>query len=143
MNFFEDIYRLINKYNQKSKTAKHYGTEELLYTAEVHMIEIIGNYEKITTTKLSNVLGITKGAVSQITRKLLDKNLIEKIPSKERNNEVFISLTETGRTVYSYHQDMHKDMLDKIDGILNELPDEGKNALDKIIQVIDKSLDDI
>ena len=89
------------------------------------------------------MLGITKGAVSQITRKLLDKNLIEKIPSKERNNEVFISLTEAGRTVYFYHQDMHKDMLDKIDGILNDLSDEGKNALNAIIQVIDESLDTI
>lgn len=143
MNFFEDAYRIINKYNQKAKTAKYYGTEDLLYSAEVHMIEIIGAHEKITTTKLANVLGITKGAVSQLTRKLLEKTLIEKIPSEKRNNEVFISLTEEGRTVYSYHQDMHKDMLDKIDGVLNELSDEGKIALDKIIQVIDKSLDAI
>ena len=39
------------------------------------MIETIGSYETITTTKLAEKLGITKGAVSQITRKLLEKNL--------------------------------------------------------------------
>ena len=57
MYFFEDTYRLINKYNQKSKVAKTYGTEDMLYSAEVHMIEIIGSYETITTTKLAEKLG--------------------------------------------------------------------------------------
>lgn len=143
MDFFENTYRLINKYNQKTKTAKQYGTEDLLYPAEVHMIEIIGTYEKITTTKLAEVLGITKGAVSQITRKLLEKNLITKVPSKEKTNQVLISLTEKGSIVYSCHRDMHKEMLDKIDELLSELSDEEKNALNKIIRVIEESINDI
>ena len=143
MHFLEDTYRLINKYNQKAKTAKHYGTEDLLYSAEVHMIETIGSYETITTTKLAEKLGITKGAVSQITRKLLEKNLIMKIPSGEKVNEVLILLTDKGRIVYSYHQSMHERMLRKIDLILCDLSEEGKMALDKVIQVIDESLDDM
>ncbi len=143
MFLFEDIYRLINKYNQKTKTAKKYGTDDLLYSAEVHMIEIIGSYEKITTTKLANTLGITKGAVSQITHKLLEKNLIVKIPSTERNNEVLISLTEKGRIVYSYHQNMHKNMIERIDSVLCDLSEEGKRAFVQIIQVIDESLDNM
>lgn len=143
MHFLEDTYRLINKYNQKTKIAKQYGTEDFLYSAEVHMIEIIGSYETITTTKLAEKLGITKGAVSQITRKLLEKNLIMKIPSNEKVNEVLILLTDKGRMVYSYHRSMHERMLRKIDLIICDLSDEGKMALDKIIQVIDESLDDM
>ncbi|MBO5209533.1 MAG: MarR family transcriptional regulator [Lachnospiraceae bacterium] len=143
MHFLEDTYRLINKYNQKTKTAKQYGTEDFLYSAEVHMIEIIGSYETITTTKLAEKLGITKGAVSQITRKLLEKKLIMKIPSNEKVNEVLILLTDKGRMVYSYHRSMHERMLRKIDLIICDLSDEGKMALDKIIQVIDESLDDM
>lgn len=143
MHFLEDTYRLINKYNQKAKTAKHYGTADLLYSAEVHMIEMIGFYEVITTTKLAEKLNITKGAVSQITRKLLEKDLIMKIPSTEKNNEVLISLTDKGRIVYSYHQNMHKEMLKKIDLVLSNLSDEGKMSLDQIIQIIDESLDEI
>ena len=42
MDFFEDVYRIINKYNQKAKLPKTYGTEDLLYMSEIHMIEIIG-----------------------------------------------------------------------------------------------------
>ena len=143
MNFFESAYRLINKYNQKTKVAKTYGTEDLLYSAEVHMIEIIGSYETITTTKLAKTLGITKGAVSQITYKLLKKNLIVKVPSTEKNNEVLISLTDKGRIVYSYHQNMHNKMMKRIDSIICDLSDEGKTALLQIVQVIDESLDDL
>lgn len=143
MHFFEDTYRLINKYNQKTKTAKQYGTEDMLYSAEVHMVEIIGSYEAITTTNLAKTLGITKGAVSQVAHKLLEKNLIVKSPSAEKNNEVLISLTNKGRIVYSYHQSMHKKMLEKIDSILCDLSDEGKMALEQIINVIDESLDNM
>lgn len=143
MNFFESAYRLINKYNQKTKVAKTYGTEDLLYSAEVHMIEIIGSYETITTTKLAKTLGITKGAVSQITYKLLMKNLIDKTPSTEKNNEVLIALTDKGRIVYSYHQNMHSKMMERIDSIICDLSEEGKTALLQIVQVIDESLDDL
>ncbi len=143
MHFFESAYRLINKYNQKSKIARTYGTEDLLYSAEVHMIEIIGYYETITTTKLAKTLGITKGAVSQMTHKLLKKSMIVKIPSTEKNNEVLISLTDKGRIVYSYHQNMHKKMKERIDSILCDLSEEGKAALVQIVHAIDESLDDL
>lgn len=143
MNFLENTYRIINKYNQKTKTAKHYGTEDLLYPAEVHMIEIIGSQKSITTTKLAQVLSITKGAVSQVTRKLSEKNMIVKEPSKEKTNEVSISLTTKGKIVFEYHQDMHKEMLVKLDLILNDLPEESKNAMDRMIRVIEESLDEM
>lgn len=143
MNYFEDTYRLINKYNQKTKTAKTYGTEDMLYSAEVHMIEIIGSYETMTTTKLAKTLGITKGAVSQITNKLLVKNLIVKVPSTEKSNEILISLTDKGKIVYSYHQNMHQGMKEKIDSIICDLSDEGKTALAQIVRAIEDSLDDL
>ncbi len=143
MNFLENAYRIINKYNQKTKAAKYYGTDDLLYPAEVHMIEIIGSHKSITTTKLAQVLGITKGAVSQVTRKLSEKNMIVKEPSMEKNNEVLISLTEKGQVVFEYHQNMHKDMLQKLDLIMNDLPEESKDTMDRMIRVIEESLDEI
>lgn len=143
MNFLENTYRLINKYNQKTKTAKRYGTEDLLYSAEVHMIEIIGLYDTITTTKLAEVLGITKGAVSQVTRKLLEKNLIMKLSFGEKVNETPISLTDKGRVVYSYHQALHEEMLSRIDSILSDLPEESRRAMNQILQVIEDSLDEL
>lgn len=143
MNFFENTYRLINKYNQKTKKARTYGTDDLLYPAEVHVIEMIGSYHKITTTKLAGVLGITKGAVSQTTNKLLEKELIMKEASIEKTNEVFISLSEKGKVVFSYHRGMHENMMKKVDSLLKDLSPESVSAIDKVFQVIEQSLDEI
>lgn len=141
MTFFENVYRIINKYNQKTRNAKCYGTTDLLYPAEVHMIEIIGTYEGITTTKLAEKLGITKGAVSQITRKLLDKEMIVKEPAGEKSNEVRIFLTEKGRVVFDYHRDKHQDMLNKIELIMADLSEENKAVMTKVIAVMEETLD--
>ena len=143
MHFFENAYRLINKYNQASKQAKHYGTDDLLYPAEVHMIEMIGSCEKITTTKLAEVLGITKGAVSQITRKLSEKGLLQKTASGEKRNEMLLSLTEKGGVVFRCHRKLHGDMLRKIDAICSQLSPEGKNALNALLRVVEESLDNM
>ena len=143
MQFLEITYRLVNKYNQNTKKPKKYGTDDLLYPAEVHMIEIIGSYECITTTKLSKILGITKGAVSQTTTKLLDKELIIKDTSKSKSNEVFISLSEKGEKVYSYHREKHKEMIEKFNLLVEELSPESVVAIEKLIDIIDKSLDEM
>lgn len=142
-DLFETSYRLINKYNQKNLKPKRYGTEELLYTAEVHMLDVIGKHETITTTKLAELLGITKGAVSQTTNKLLEKGLIEKHPSIKRKNEIHIVLSEKGNIVFDYHQSMHKKTMDKVANILGGLSNESIDAIRVIVDLMDEMLDEI
>ena len=143
MYYLENIYRLINKYNQKSRKARTYGTEDLLYPAEVHLMEIIGAYREITTTKLAEVLGITKGAVSQTTTKLLSKELITKSASKERTNEVQISLSEKGQVVFQHHRKLHENMINRVDCLVQGLPHESKEVIQNMFQIIEESLDEV
>ena len=143
MNILENSYRLINKYIQHSKTPKSYGTEDMLYMSEVHMIEVIGSYEGITTTKLASVLGITKGAVSQTVSKLEKKDMINKQPSTERTNEVFIYLSDKGRVAFENHRSMHSDMLTDINKLYDAMSEEGKQTILEMINTIDSFLDKI
>ena len=130
MILLESFYRLINKYNQKTKNARQYGTEHLLYPAEVHLIETIGNHGSIT-----------KGAVSQTTAKLEGKGLIEKHGSQEKRTEVHISLTEAGRAVFAFHRQLHTEMMAEVDGVLKELPPESREAVSRILGILEQSLD--
>lgn len=143
MDFFERTYGLISKYNQKAKKAKYYGTDDLLYPAEVHIIEIIGAHDAITTTEIANTLGITKGAVSQTTNKLVAKNLIIKEVSAVKANEVYISLTEKGKTVFDFHREMHRAMRERVDAELSELTPESRKAIDNIVSILEESLKEI
>ncbi len=141
--FFEDWYRLINKYNQKAQKPKAYGTEDILYVAEVHMIDTIGRYEEINTSKLAEVLGITKGAVSQTTSKLLEKQLIDKQQSKVRRNEVQIRLTSKGKVVYEHHQKLHNNMQSRINDVIETMPPEMVDRIREIVTIIEQSLDEM
>ncbi|HQA52002.1 MAG TPA: helix-turn-helix domain-containing protein, partial [Spirochaetota bacterium] len=54
----------------------------LLFRSEVHILEIIGKNPGITSSAITTKMKVLKGAVSQITSKLFNKNLIKKSPSR-------------------------------------------------------------
>lgn len=142
-DIFENSYRLLNKYNQKTQKSKHYGTDDLLYAAEVHMIDTIGTHGEITTTSLAQLLGITKGAVSQTTAKLLDKGLIEKQTSLEKKTAVCIRLSEKGQLVFEYHRNMHRNAQEKVQKLIDTLSPESLAAVQGIIDALDEMLEEI
>lgn len=141
--FFEKAYRVINKFSMKTKQPRTYGTEYMLYSSEVHMLEVIGSYEKLTATRIAEKLGITKGAVSQTTAKLLEKGLIQKSLSGAGKNEILISLTAQGYIVYKNHRKLHENMMEKITQVMNQMSKESIRNMDKLIDVVEQSLDDL
>lgn len=143
LNIFENTYRFVNKYNQKTQKPKHYGTDDLLYAAEVHMIDTIGTHDEITTTSLAQLLGITKGAVSQTTAKLLDKGLIEKQTSPEKKTAICIRLSEKGQLVFDYHHNMHRNAQEKVQKLIDTLSPESLAAVQGIIDALDEMLDEM
>lgn len=135
----QECLKLINKYNSFDKKARHYGTDKLLYPSEIHVIDAIGMNEDMTTTKIAENLGITKGGVSQITAKLIDKNLIQKKNGKGIN-EVYLSLTDEGIDAYHGHRKLHEHMHSKINKLIDEMDDTTKEALNNFICELNNEL---
>ncbi len=138
-NILQEGLRLINRYNDISKKPRRYGTDTLLYPSEIHIIDAIGSSECVTTTFLANTLGITKGGISQTTAKLLDKGLIVKQSSRV-TNEVFITLTEKGKTAFETHKKIHNKMYSEIDNITSTLSSETRNTIFQLIETINSEL---
>jgi DNA-binding MarR family transcriptional regulator len=59
---------------------------------------------------------MTSGAISQVTKKLLDKGLIEAYKKPGNRKEVFSRLTSLGERVCEGHQTHHENMI----GVLHE-----------------------
>lgn len=141
-HFFEQIYRIINKYNAKAKKPRQYGPNKiLLYSSETHMIEVIGAASELTTTQIADEMAITKGAVSQTTAKLLKKGLIQKTPIMDKPNTALISLTEQGKEVFTEHRKLHEQMIYRINNVLHTSSNETKEKLTEILNIIDNELD--
>ena len=119
----ELIGRIIHKYNQWDNKKRTYGTDIPLTKAEIHTIAAVGDHPGINITTLAQVLGVTKGAASQMIYRLVDKGTVEKKVSPDSDTEVVLSLTEDGQINYQTHQAYHQEGNDTAQKLLEEMPD--------------------
>lgn len=100
--------RLVNKYNRLDSKALDFGTGDLLFPSEIHVVEIIGKNHGNTVNEICQKLGVTKGAVSQIVDKLSKKGLVAKQRNPDFYKEIMLSLTAKGRKAFKGHENFHK-----------------------------------
>ena len=133
-------YRLINIYNSTLKKPHTYSGDLVLYPAQSHMIEMIGENEGITLTEIAAEYMITKGAVSQLITFLEQKALIKKKPSQKGGRSTGLFLSESGRAVFNEHRQLHRGMLDEVTALAEQLPPEAVALLGKMADVIENTI---
>ena len=98
------LYKFVMLYNDYIKTARDYGTGEIINMVEVHILTKIEENPGITVTEVALMWNRTKGAVSQIVSKLEKRGLIER--RKERGNakNVHLYVTDKGEILSKAHK---------------------------------------
>lgn len=123
-NFKENFLRIINKFKDLEKIPLDHGTGHLLYAAEINTLELIGKFPGINLTQLAQKKGVTKGAVSQIVSKLVDKQLVAKEQATGNEKAVSLALTSLGRVAFANHEKFHEKydtaMVEKLKGMSEE-----------------------
>ena len=109
------ILQVINKFSAMEKEPRYFGTEEKLYSREIHTIQAIGNYPVINVTDLASKLGITKGTISPIVTKLAEKKLVLKFKGGDNNKEILLRLTPKGEVAYYAHEMFERQFLSRKD----------------------------
>ena len=111
----EDVYRHLERlfeqvaqsYVALEKTPRHFGTNKLLHMGEINTIDAVGRFPDINITELARELEVTKGAVSQMVKKLEKKGCLVAMKKPGNDKEVALNLTKKGRVAYDYHQRHH------------------------------------
>jgi DNA-binding MarR family transcriptional regulator len=107
----ERFSRVLKLSMRLEKTPRRFGTDALLTSTEIHLVEIIGDYgETLSVTDLAGVLDVTKGAVSQTLKKLENKGLTIKHSDPENSSRSIAGLTAKGKTAFYAHQHWHETM---------------------------------
>lgn len=85
--------------------ARDYGVGEKFHSVEVHILSYIAEKPGITVTELAYDWDRTKGAISQIIKKLEKKGLIyrEKEPGNKKKTGLYA--TENGEQLNAAHQE--------------------------------------
>ncbi|QTX32557.1 winged helix DNA-binding protein [Aminithiophilus ramosus] len=118
-----------------------YGTDEPLFIAEIHMVKAIREHPEAHLTALADRLGVTKGAVSQLVKKLEEKGMIVKDRDPANRARVVLSLTAKGEKAYALHERAHRDFDDLVEGLLQEATAEERAFLQDFISRLTRALD--
>lgn len=118
------LSRIIAKSFELEKVPRDYGTGDLLYHSEIHTLHAIGVKPGLNVTQLAALLGVTKGAVSQVISKLSKKGLVDRYKEPENNKQVLLALTQKGQKAYSGHVAYHKRIGDAFFTEIGKVTDE-------------------
>ena len=121
MNQAADIIDLLTKIQEKANLLRHGEdvTFDGVNLAEVHCIDQIGMIDYANVTKVASAMGMIRGTISKINKRLLNKGLIESYQVSENNKEIYYRLTKSGEQVYLQHRRCHETALKEKFSILN------------------------
>lgn len=120
IKYFDEGCDLCMKYD----SMPHQYGNEILYQSEMHFLQAVGDTPNITITVISQQLGKTKSACSQMVRKLMKKDLITQERNQNNNREYYLNLTPRGVEIYYAHEEFDKKCLTRTYESLKDFSDE-------------------
>ncbi|WP_212936026.1 MarR family transcriptional regulator [Bacillus hominis] len=137
MNGFRELY---NKLVWLNKDKMEEGLKGFK-SSEVHCIEYIENNADSNVTQLAEAFYVTRGAISRMTKKLIQKGLIESYQKSENKKEIYFRLTEQGKEIYKIHEDLHKEFQDRDKAVFEQVTDEEFESIISFVEKYSRHLD--
>ena len=88
--------------------------EVKVFFAMAKIYEQNGEKNCVQMSEISDTLGISKPALSQIVNKLEDKDLVERVFQKEDRRATYLKVTGNGVIIFKKHQQQVMDNMGKI-----------------------------
>ncbi|PEW75656.1 MarR family transcriptional regulator [Bacillus cereus] len=131
MNGFRELY---NKMVWLNKDKMEVGLKGFK-SSEVHCIEYIENNADSNVTQLAEAFYVTRGAISRMTKKLINKGLIESYQKSENKKEIYFRLTEQGKEIYIIHEELHNEFQQRDKAVFEQVTEA---EFDSIINFVEK-----
>jgi DNA-binding MarR family transcriptional regulator len=138
----EIFMRTVNKQRIVEEIPRKFGTDDLFYKSEIHMIEAIGKYKNENITEIAGRLGVTKGAVSQLVNKLVKNGFVIKINKPDNEKEIILELTDKGKKAYDGHLIFHKNHFNKFLESFKDVSDEQMLFVENLFKKIEMLFDE-
>ncbi|EJR80626.1 hypothetical protein IK7_03235 [Bacillus cereus VD156] len=137
MNGFRELY---NKLVWLNKDKMEEGLKGFK-SSEVHCIEYIENNADSNVTQLAEAFYVTRGATSRMTKKLIQKGLVESYQKSENKKEIYFRLTEQGKEIYKIHEDLHKEFQERDKAVFEQVTEEEFNSIISFVEKYSRHLD--
>lgn len=137
----ELFLKILHLYSVINRKPKDYGTGDLLYLTEIHTIRIVGMNENINMTQLAEIMGVTRGAISQTIRKLVFKNFILKENSNNRK-EFSLRLSEKGRIVFKGQESFQQELFSFAASLYNDAKPADRELVKRLFLAISGNMEE-
>ena len=120
----------------KRKAFSFKGTS--FYPSEVHLMLAVKDLNGTNVTRISEAMGVTKGAISQTASRLAAKEVLHKTKDPNQKNELTLHFTPFGQEVLAHYQRMHEAMQSAHEAILAAFSDREKAAIEQYLDGIEQ-----
>lgn len=110
-------------------------------SSEIFCIEYIGDHQDPNVTKLAAACFMTRSALSKLTKKLINKGLIERYQRPANKKEIYFRLTPAGQAVYDLHAEMTRRFLVRDQAVFAALSGEQTQGILDFFAVYNEHLD--
>ena len=130
---------IMTRFQEIERQCCKFGTDVDIHLAEIHTIMAINNNEGIHVGGLAEYLGVTKGSVSELLRRLERKGLAYKAKDPLKMTRLNVFLTDKGKTANAHHLGFHS----QLDGLVDEAmgmrsPEEIKSIVGFLTEIYDR-----
>lgn len=137
------LRKLIFQLRTIEKSPQYFQTLDLnIFPSEMNVIGVIGKTPGINVAELSEKIGITKGAISQIVKKMIEKGLLIKYKEKGNKKETLLKLTSDGEVVSREHQNFHQFIDPEIKELLKNNTEEQNLGIINFLNMISNISDE-
>ncbi|MFC9708609.1 MarR family transcriptional regulator [Paenibacillus sp. NPDC056933] len=134
---FRDLYNKLVWLNKDKMEESLKGYKP----SEVHCIEYIEKNADSNVTKLAESFYMTRGAISKLTKKLIEKGLIESYQKSDNKKEIYFRLTEQGKVIYQIHEDLHNEFHERDKAVFEQVTDAQFDSMLKFVDKYNRHLD--
>lgn len=135
------LLNLMMRLAEAQERMHRYGSETTLFSAEIHMIKCVKENASLHMTALAERLGVTRGAVSQMARRLEEKGMLLKGRDNSNRLRRVLRLTSKGEKAYAFHEALHADFERLVEELLREAPDGTREFLQDFLGRLNTALE--
>lgn len=100
----------------------------------LHVIDAIGRLEPVNGITISKQFGISRGSISKITRKLVEKEIIIMETLPDNKKEILFRTTPLGKEICKLHLDLHQQIDSGINRFLQQYTEDELGTTLKVLK---------
>lgn len=138
----EKFVRICNKYSVVSSKPRNYGTGELLYPSEIHMLNYISNKQEQNISEIGRYFSISRSAASQTIMKLEKKGLCTKSKRDNRRN-IYIDISDKGKEVLQHFREYENAVFDDLIAVFERAEASEVDTLERAFASLENHMDSV